>query len=143
MGRFMTESCTQPRPEVVEQLAPAAEDGLLALLAGRLVADVVEGERLAEQPLLLSDPVLVHERSYPMAPYTSRAARRRLRFSAMRSVSCRSCSAMRRPRDLARLGAGEGFTRGPALGLPLELLDMALRPFRQPRAGRVGRPSRT
>ena len=50
------------RPEVVEQLAPSAEDGLLALLARRLVAYVVEGERLAEQPLFhLRDAVLVHE----------------------------------------------------------------------------------
>lgn len=50
------------RAEVVEQLAPPAEYGLLRLLARRLVADVVEGEGLAEKPFLyLRDAVLVHE----------------------------------------------------------------------------------
>ena len=40
------------RAEVVEQLAPSGEDRPLALLPRRLVADVVEGEGLAEQALL-------------------------------------------------------------------------------------------
>ena len=50
------------RSEVVEQLAPAAENGLLALLARGLVADVVEGDGLAEQPVLdLADAIPIHE----------------------------------------------------------------------------------
>jgi len=48
--------------EVIEQLAPAAEHGLLVPLACRLVADIVERDGLAEQPVLnLADAILVHE----------------------------------------------------------------------------------
>ena len=47
--------------EVVEELAVGGEDCLLILLARRLVADVLEGYGLAEQPLLdLADAVPVH-----------------------------------------------------------------------------------
>ena len=95
--------------EVVEQLAPSGEDGALALLAGGLVADVLEHHRLAEKPFLdLSDPVGVHQVvAYGGVDVPSRAAHPPL----LRHP----------PRELALLlgdAALEGLAPGGAFPLP-------------------------